>query len=259
MTRCCANSDSVPIRLKAFESVRRFHRKVTTPRSWEVNDDETMTQEPKFPKPTPKTTVARLFFLDAASGRVLSCNPDGTELKTILTEGRKIPDGIVVDSDAGHIYWTNMGVPTANDGAIIRADLDGKISQLLFHQVVHILQNNSSSIRKTANYIGRIARECESCAAISMAPSSKRSSIRARAIRGPGRMQPSGASESLSTRTAATSTGHKKAVTMPARAAFSEPVSKSRKAKIRKIGKTSNFFTTVCLSRLTSISIWPTG
>ncbi len=87
---------------------------------------ETMTQEPKFPKPTPKTTVARLFFLDAASGRVLSCNPDGTELKTILTEGRKIPDGIVVDSDAGHIYWTNMGVPTANDGAIIRADLDGK-------------------------------------------------------------------------------------------------------------------------------------
>jgi hypothetical protein len=84
-----------------------------------------MTKKPKFPKPGTKTTVARLFFLDAASGRVMSCNTDGTELKTIVSEGRKIPDGIVVDAEAGHIYWTNMGVPTANDGAIIRAELDG--------------------------------------------------------------------------------------------------------------------------------------
>jgi|ERR1700722_17540105 hypothetical protein len=87
---------------------------------------ETMTKKPKFPKPAPKATVARLFFLDAASGRVMSCNTDGTELMTIVTEGRKIPDGIVVDAEAGHIYWTNMGVPTANDGTIIRADVDGK-------------------------------------------------------------------------------------------------------------------------------------
>jgi DNA-binding beta-propeller fold protein YncE len=79
----------------------------------------------KFPKPM-KTTVARLFFLDAASGRVMSCNADGTDLKTILSEGRKIPDGIVVDAEAGHIYWTNMGVPSANDGTIMRVDLDGK-------------------------------------------------------------------------------------------------------------------------------------
>jgi hypothetical protein len=87
---------------------------------------EMMTKKPNFPKPASKATVARLFFLDAASGRVLSCNTDGTELKTIVSEGRKIPDGIVVDTEAGHIYWTNMGVPTANDGTIIRAGLDGK-------------------------------------------------------------------------------------------------------------------------------------
>src|SRR4029077_10659936 len=30
-----------------------------------------------------------------------------------------------VDVEAGHIYWTNMGNPTANDGSIERADLDG--------------------------------------------------------------------------------------------------------------------------------------
>ena len=67
----------------------------------------------------------RLFFLDASAGRVLSANPDGSDLKTILVEGRKIPDGVVVDLASGHLYWTNMGNPKANDGAILRSDLDG--------------------------------------------------------------------------------------------------------------------------------------
>src|SRR5262249_5293976 len=30
-----------------------------------------------------------------------------------------------VDAQAGHIYWTNMGVPNLDDGSIERADLDG--------------------------------------------------------------------------------------------------------------------------------------
>jgi DNA-binding beta-propeller fold protein YncE len=87
---------------------------------------ETIVRKTEFPKPAPKATVARLFFLDLATGRVMSCNPDGSDLKTIVTEGRKLPDGIVVDAKAGHIYWTNMGIPSANDGTIMRADLDGK-------------------------------------------------------------------------------------------------------------------------------------
>src|SRR5271169_325090 len=70
-------------------------------------------------------TVGRLYFLDLAAGRVLTSNPDGSDLKTIVSEGRKLPDGIVVDVAAGHIYWTNMGNPKANDGTINRADLDG--------------------------------------------------------------------------------------------------------------------------------------
>lgn len=71
-------------------------------------------------------TVGRLYFLDLAAGRVLTSNPDGTDVKTIINEGRKLPDGIVVDVAGGHIYWTNMGNPKANDGTIDRADLDGK-------------------------------------------------------------------------------------------------------------------------------------
>jgi DNA-binding beta-propeller fold protein YncE len=70
-------------------------------------------------------TVGRLYFLDLASGRILTSNPDGSDLKVIVNEGRKLPDGIVVDVAGGHIYWTNMGNPSRNDGSIDRADLDG--------------------------------------------------------------------------------------------------------------------------------------
>src|SRR6266849_8434468 len=77
-------------------------------------------------KKVPPATTGRLFFLEVSAGRVLTANPDGSDLKVIVSEGRKIPDGIVVDVAAGHIYWTNMGNPSANDGSIERADLDGK-------------------------------------------------------------------------------------------------------------------------------------
>ena len=72
------------------------------------------------------TTFGRLFFLDLGGGRVLSANTDGSDLKTIISEGRKLPDGLVVDVAAGHMYWTNMGNPKKNDGSILRSDLDGK-------------------------------------------------------------------------------------------------------------------------------------
>src|SRR5580692_586831 len=73
---------------------------------------------------TPRS--GRLFFLSASAGQILSANPDGSDLKVIVSEGRRIPDGIVVDTEAGYLYWTNMGNPIANDGSIERADLDGK-------------------------------------------------------------------------------------------------------------------------------------
>jgi hypothetical protein len=76
-------------------------------------------------KPVAEATTARLFFLSASSGQLLSANPDGSDRKVIVSEGRRLPDGIVVDSEAGHLYWSNMGNPTANDGSIERANLDG--------------------------------------------------------------------------------------------------------------------------------------
>ena len=76
-------------------------------------------------KPVAEVTTARLFFLSASSGQVFSANPDGSDLKVIVNEGRRLPDGIVVDTAAGHLYWTNMGNPSADDGSIERANLDG--------------------------------------------------------------------------------------------------------------------------------------
>jgi hypothetical protein len=72
------------------------------------------------------TKSGRLFFLDLGAGRVLSANPDGSDLKAIINEGKKLPDGLVIDVAAGHMYWTNMGNPKKNDGSILRSDLGGK-------------------------------------------------------------------------------------------------------------------------------------
>lgn len=67
----------------------------------------------------------RLFVLEASGGgRLFSVNPDGSDKKVLVT-GCRIPDGVAVDAEAGHIYWTNMGVPPENDGSIERVDLDG--------------------------------------------------------------------------------------------------------------------------------------
>jgi len=94
-----------------------------------------MTEDSRMSTIVPKSTSApkrqpapggRLFFLDLAAGRVLSANPDGTGLTTLVEEGRKLPDGLAIDIAAGHLYWTNMGNPKANDGSILRSDLDGK-------------------------------------------------------------------------------------------------------------------------------------
>jgi len=67
----------------------------------------------------------KLFVLEASGGgRLFTINPDGSG-KTFIVTGCRVPDGVAVDVEAGHVYWTNMGLPPANDGSIERADLDG--------------------------------------------------------------------------------------------------------------------------------------
>jgi hypothetical protein len=70
-------------------------------------------------------SAGRLFVLElSGGGRVLSLNPDGSG-KEVVVSGCRIPDGVAVDVEHSHVYWTNMGDPPADDGSIERADLDG--------------------------------------------------------------------------------------------------------------------------------------
>src|SRR5206468_10773058 len=85
----------------------------------------TQPQTSKPTRPSSAKSVGRLYFLEASVGRIHSVNADGSDRKVIVT-GRRVPDGIVVDVEAGHIYWTNMGVASKNDDSIECADLDGK-------------------------------------------------------------------------------------------------------------------------------------
>jgi sugar lactone lactonase YvrE len=87
------------------------------------------------PKPVSggKATVGRLFVLELNAGRIHSMNPDGSDKKTIVTDCR-LPDGITVDAKGGHIYWTDMGIPSEDDGSVERADLDGKNRKVIIPQ-----------------------------------------------------------------------------------------------------------------------------
>jgi len=85
----------------------------------------TVIQATKTKASSAATRTGQLFVLELSGDRIHTMNPDGSDRKTIVTNCR-LPDGIAVDVAAGHIYWTNMGVPNLNDGSIERADLDGK-------------------------------------------------------------------------------------------------------------------------------------
>src|SRR6202795_266433 len=92
-------------------------------------------QTTKRPTSRVKAATGRLFVLEINAGRIHVMNPDGCDRKTIVT-GCHLPDGIVVDAQAGHIYWTNMGVPNLDDGSIERADLDGGNRRVIVPQGV---------------------------------------------------------------------------------------------------------------------------
>lgn len=77
-------------------------------------------------------TQQRLYILDAGfsetpiRGRIVSCRTDGSDVQTILDHMSTMPDGITIDSQNSHMYWTNMGANfKTNCGSIERADLDG--------------------------------------------------------------------------------------------------------------------------------------
>jgi hypothetical protein len=80
------------------------------------------------PKPRELTKGAKtgtIYFLDLRGGRLVSAASDGSNVQVLLKDHRTGMDGIAVDADAGHLYWTNMGKVSVDDGSIERSKLDG--------------------------------------------------------------------------------------------------------------------------------------
>lgn len=71
-----------------------------------------------------RTTTRTLYWLDV-SGKVMTSAADDFEPRTLVRRAGQGSDGIAVDVEDGFIYWTNMGVPSENDGSLVRAKLDG--------------------------------------------------------------------------------------------------------------------------------------
>jgi hypothetical protein len=94
----------------------------------EMKDAHPAKAEPTY---SDRGALGQLFLLEVSAGNIHSMRPDGSDRKMIVADCR-MPDGIAIDSEAGHIYWTNMGLSVAtNDGSIERADLDGGNRRIL--------------------------------------------------------------------------------------------------------------------------------
>lgn len=92
--------------------------------------------------------LGRLYFLDInlsaypnQSGRILSSNTDGSDLRELVAGLKYMPDGIVADPEKGHLYWTNMGASMSNpdDGSIQRCDLadGGNVTTIVPTGILH--------------------------------------------------------------------------------------------------------------------------
>jgi sugar lactone lactonase YvrE len=83
-----------------------------------------------MPQPTVLDTQQAkpaLFYLTLRGG-VIRTSTHGKDPTVVVPSAAAGigPDGIAVDAEAGHIYWTTMGKVSSDDGSIMRADLDGR-------------------------------------------------------------------------------------------------------------------------------------
>ena len=60
-----------------------------------------------------------------SAGRLLVGSPDTKQQLECVVAGQQLPDGIDISLSAGKLFWTSMGFPATNDGAILSSNLDG--------------------------------------------------------------------------------------------------------------------------------------
>ena len=99
------------------------------------SDDDPSSSEQEIARDEP-TGTSTLFFLNAnAQGRVLRTEPgDGDATILVDSSGTGAGaalDGVAVDVEGGHVYWTDMGLLNLTTGAVRRAKLDGSDVEVL--------------------------------------------------------------------------------------------------------------------------------
>ncbi|PNP75988.1 hypothetical protein FNYG_10546 [Fusarium nygamai] len=99
-------------------------------------------------KPIGSAHESSLYFLDiglssgnakdcASAGRVLLGSSDGKPTKTLVSDQR-MPDGIDISKSTGKLFWTCMGNPSANDGAVLSCNIDGTgLEEIVLQGLVH--------------------------------------------------------------------------------------------------------------------------
>jgi len=105
------SSSSPRTRTKSFSALSRFV-KAQAGRFHEADQfSETLDQK--------NGVTARIFFLDLAGSRVLSANPDGSDLKTIFRRGKqRNADGPEsFDTAAGHLYGPTWEISRRTTGS----------------------------------------------------------------------------------------------------------------------------------------------
>jgi len=65
-----------------------------------------------------------IFYLDVG-GEVRTAAAENPVPRVLVASAGQGPDGIAIDLAAGHIFWTGMGNPSADDGFVRRSNLDG--------------------------------------------------------------------------------------------------------------------------------------
>ena len=106
------------------------------------------------------------------AGEILSITAEDRASKPVaLVRNLPMPDGI--DTCDGRMYWTNMGVPSENDGTVLSAKLDGSdLKTVIPAGQVHTPKQ--LHIDQTArNCTSATAKASESCDPISTVPSTR--------------------------------------------------------------------------------------
>lgn len=67
------------------------------------------------------------------AGRILVSSADGQNAKPLIT-GLEAPDGIDISVSEERIFWTNMGIPSQNNGSIQSARIDGSEIQTVIEK-----------------------------------------------------------------------------------------------------------------------------